>query len=210
MQRSVLIGSRSKRQRYDLVESEQLFIVKFRSENDPHILLNQVPSIALKKATVSLVSNFPDSKVFVYRFHGNSTGRDELKLEIRSTIASSIDYVGTIFEFSHSGIYQIYTGNIFLQFAEGVSESQCNNFLKQRSLFDKRKLHFGHHVHFVEPEESLDRNIFEHCLDIASSPLVECCHPELVTELHPTKSIQSVTSFNTDQNDWWLRASAVS
>ncbi len=191
---------------YKLVESEQLFIIRTLKKENADKILKQTDWVKNQLHNIALVSQFSDSNVSIYRFHGSKEGKNKIKHQIRQAHSDKIEYIGSILEYSNSKVYQIYTGNIYLDFFDACTSEACLSFLQKHKLITKYPLHFGVNSYFCKTETPINKDIFTFCETLLQSSMVKCCHPELVTELRPQKSFQQVATTNTKlPNDWWLK-----
>ncbi len=190
-----------------LEESEDLFVLRVQNGLDPINVLSSIKNVNAHLNKFQMLADFPGSDAYVFRCNQNEEGlRDEIKKWVKASDSKEVDYIGSVFNYYNTNIFQIYTENIFLKFHSTVSTSEIENFLAERHLVVKRPIHFGDKVFFIEAEVSLGRNIFEFCEELLHHGEVEYCHPELVTRLRPVIREQSVlgkTSAQLDK-DWWL------
>lgn len=195
---------------YLIDESSSKFILRTYKGSDPEQILYNIPVIHPLLSYIKRVALFPDSQVAVYECTGGTAMRDELKQLIRKYAKSSIKYVGTVLEYKHSNSYQIYTGNIYLEFAHDVSDEHVESFFQKNGLNQKKTLSFKNNAFFCEPSQLLGRNIFDFCLDLLQDGRVHCCHPELVTELRSEREHYRTAGTSSLLDPlWWIRQAHV-
>lgn len=192
---------------FHLVESAQLFILRVKRGYSPSMVFNQATGMSPFIDRIEEKAQFVDSRAYVYKFNGSSNHRDEVKTLIRSSCQHMIEYVGTLLEFSNSHIYQIYTGNLFIKFKDELALTEQKKFLKKYNLEVKRKLKNGIAGYFCSPKEDQHKEIFQYCINLLDKREVQFCHPELVTELRPSKGFENELPIeeSTLPRDWWLR-----
>ena len=161
----------------------------------------------LRSLPFVLNTSLKDSFVFLFRVVNGSDDMEGLKNEIKDRFKDVILYVGSVLEFEHSKVFQIYTENIFIKFSSLALVQQINRFLTGNSLVVKRDLKISDHAFFVEAATSHGREIFNFCDELLSHPLVDFCHPELVTKLNDVNRSPEISSArNPIQDDrWWIK-----
>ncbi len=170
-------------QKHDIEETQDRFVIRTVGHVVPDGILSQIRALDQYRANFEADDQFPESSVFVYRCinHPNlSALRDEVKLIIRSANHPAIKYVGSVMCYADSGIYQLYTGNLFLKFAKGIGQRFIQSILQQNQLALKMTLGFAENALFVEADAQIGRDIFDLALDLLKLPEVEYCHPEMV------------------------------
>ncbi|MEN8194015.1 MAG: S8 family serine peptidase, partial [Bacteroidota bacterium] len=194
----------------EIEESNDLFIMRVHKQMDPQSVLLKALQIKELAEKIELLAAFPDSDVYVYQVKSEfGLSRDEIKNKVRADKSKNLQYIGSIFSYSNTGIYQIYTENIFLKFYDDVEQKWINRFLKQHKLANKRQMNFGEKVFFVEPIDSKNkgRDVFQYAEELLEDPKVQFCHPELITKLrsedrniyHQNNELKNI------EKDWWLR-----
>jgi subtilisin family serine protease len=81
------------------------------------------------------------------------------------------------------GAAVVYTENLFVKFADGVTESDCKGILADVGVRAKRPLPYAGNAYFGEAEERTGRVVFTLAEKLLHRPEVELCHPELVREI---------------------------
>ena len=116
--------------------------------------------------------------------------------------------MGTLLQYDQSEVFQIYTGNIYLEFQDNLSYNKVKSLLAGLDVSVKRQINFARNAYFCVPQLAEVKNIFKYCEDLLNRTEVKCCHPELVTELRsescrfsrPVKGHPSPLP-----KDWWLK-----
>lgn len=131
---------------------------------------------------LELKASFPESAAYVYKINAlfPEEVREKIKASVRAQQHPDLDYIGTVIQYEQNGVFQIYTGNLFIKFTDGVSDRFITSFLEKCRLTPKKKLHFASNCHFVDTCYALNSDIFDLSLELLSLPEVEYCHPELV------------------------------
>ncbi|MGJ8743813.1 S8 family serine peptidase [Polaribacter sp.] len=197
---------------YHLEESEALFVIRVKKNEDPIAIFKSIPFLKNVLAKIELKTSFPQSNVYIFKCLSAEEGfKDAVKLAIKEAKNPGVIYVGSVLEYAKTGIYQIYTENIFIKFFDTTTNEFIVNFFKTHHLENKRSLNFGENVFFVELIESIGREIFPFCEHLLTLPEVECCHPELVTKLQdPFKNFNDASVSPIDlEKDWWLQRTKV-
>lgn len=169
------------RKTYFLSESKDLLIVRTVGNFDPITILENAKFAS--DFTIELTDEFPEASVFVYKLICQEPDifREKLKNKINDLEHPKIVFAGTVLQFEN-GIYQIYTGNIFIKFQSDTSTSEHSSFLKQHNLKTKRETQFCKGGYFVEPIENIGKKIFEFCEKLMDYNITEICQPELVVK----------------------------
>jgi len=196
---------------YKLIKSEQVFIIKTIANNDSEEILKKTVGGNFFEEKIKLISRFEDSYVTIYRLNGTKEQLEDLKKNVRSKFENQIEYIGSTLEYQNSNAYQVYTGNIYIEFNESCPNHFCLKFLEENNLINKNSLNFGDNCFFCKPKTSLGIEIFNFCEKLLDLPEVNSCHPELVTELRAQKSYDIIYNREVDEKfleslkeDWWL------
>ncbi len=193
---------------YYLEETRHRFVMRTRKGIDPYAILLSVPDLVPYLPGLKIEASFPDSDVYVYTCTNSCPiDRDELKTILRNYNHPDMVFVGSVFNYSNTGIFQIYTANIFIKFRVGVSKKEIQDFFTKYHLKEKRKLSFDLNAFFVESTSDHGREIFAFCEGLLSEFIVENCHPELVTKLRnaPGATFETENTGLQLANDWWLK-----
>ncbi|MBK7223377.1 MAG: S8 family serine peptidase [Saprospiraceae bacterium] len=143
-------------------------------------MLNNV-AINGRKIVAEILDYYPEASVYVYQLSISSkTERDIIKEKIEGLLHRNIEFVGSVFKRSDNGVYQIYTGNLFLKFRRGTTHKHIEIFFHKYGLIKKSELKFAVNSFFVEFENPIGRSIFEKSVEILQEDIVEICQPELV------------------------------
>ncbi len=185
-----------------LVESTDKFIVRTKNGFNPKAFLETF-DFSKYENRIKQLDFYPEASVYVYQLlKGNKQERDELKTTIKAYSHEKIEFIGTIMQRKDNGVYQIYTGNLFLKFKDGTDVSDHQRILNECDLTNKRKNStLNSHAYFVEPKEKTGREIFALSIKLVNNPLVEFCHPEMVIKRKTI--IQTTSSNQIDSSDEW-------
>ncbi len=174
---------------HEITETPDLFILRTTCLIEPATFLASIPALSLFIKYILPFESFPESMVYVYRCVNHPEPaqlRDEIKHTIKSINHPQIRFAGTVMCYTESGIYQIYTGNIFLKFFDRMPGFGVIRFLNQHKLRIKMKLGFATNAYFLEYSTDIGRDIFDLSLELLRHPMIEYCHPELVVRRKST------------------------
>ncbi|SEI40340.1 Subtilase family protein [Dyadobacter sp. SG02] len=165
---------------HQLTESPDKIIIRTGEQFNPEVLFSRLEGFQFTDRTI-LLDYYPEASSYVYRLRDAILGEIDLfKQLVRSLDHPLIEYIGTVLQRADSGVYQIYTGNLFIKFKKGTDDSQYSAVFARYGLVLKRKLHFTENAFFMQPVEDVHREIFTLCNTILREQSVEFCHPELV------------------------------
>jgi subtilisin family serine protease len=77
----------------------------------------------------------------------------------------------------------VYTENVFIKFADGNGEAECEEALSAVGLRLKRALPYAANAFFAGAEEGTGREVFAQAGALLERDDVDLCHPELVREI---------------------------
>ena len=192
---------------YHLIETEDLFIIRFKVSKTGTSFFAE-PQFDPFRDQLQELASFPNANAYVYKCLAKINGiRDEIKNFVEGLNDPRVHYIGSIFCFKDSDIFQIYTNNIFLKFEPSFSDSEIKQFLVSENLDHKLSLNFAGGSLFVEAPKDVGSQIFEYCKSLLLKPFIQLCHPELVTSLHqPNRRLFQSTDRTVNlRKDWWLR-----
>lgn len=160
------------------VQSNELVVVRTRSA--PSTL--SPPALEALKAGVKSeapVLSFPEANVDVY---GLGTA-DAAAVDVAKSALGALDrvrFAGRVLVMEGSGEPVVYTENLFVKFADQLSDKECIEVLGQRGLQVKRKLEYAQNSYFVSTQEGTGQKVFDIAKDLLSRDDVEYCHPEII------------------------------
>jgi len=169
---------------YALENSEDLFVIRFLVPVEPMTVFYMYPELKSFEHRVSVKHSFYESCTHIYCISGDkpAEARKEIKDIVNQNKVSSIEYIGTVQVLKGTNIYQIYTGNLFIKFCKGVTESFIFSIRERFNLNHKLRLGFAENTFFWQVTKDVGKEIFDLCLDILKYSEVEFCHPEMVVE----------------------------
>lgn len=199
--------------RYDLVDTDDLFIVRTKGANAVRLLF-ALSSLQQWQRFIMPYEAFPESSVYLFKccnIKHVRAFRDEIKLIIRQADLPEIEYVGTVRKFAGSAIYQIYTGNLFIKFFDTVSSSEVQDLFRAFKIQLKLELEYADNAFFVMPSEDLGGDIFDFSQELLTHAAVQFCHPELVIKNRSVGSsgFLSAAMDQLPDTDWILRKTRV-
>lgn len=211
LQRSIQFGGAADPRLHELVDTPDRVVVRTRDHTDPKTFWHTIPGVSPLLSYLQREDAFPESGVYIYRIaktdkEESVAFRTHLKEVVRAAKDPRISFIGTVIMYANSGIYQIYTGNLFLKFHSGVSSAAIMHILSEHQLSVKNELHFAVNAFFLEAAEDLGKDIFDLAQDLLTHPEVEYAHPELVVrrksiQENPTQNPGGILSL---QHDWVL------
>ncbi|MCE7043290.1 S8 family serine peptidase [Dyadobacter sp. CY312] len=189
---------------HTLRESIDKLIIRTCDGFDPKSLLDH-KLIKPFSHRLKLLDYYPEASVYVYALGcASADERDVIKEIFKSMEHPLIQFVGTVMERTDSGVYQIYTGNLFVKFKDEIDGFEQNDVLTRHNLRIKKYLKFTTDGYWLEPVVDAHRNIFDLCLRILEEPTVELCHPELVVS-RKTILPTTIPGAVADLDDWAAR-----
>lgn len=200
--------------RYDLVATDDLFVVRTKGENAVKLLF-EIEALGRWQQFILPYDAFPESFVYLFKCSNVkdvSAFRDEIKAVIRNARLPEIEYIGTVRRFAGSGGYQIYTGNLFIKLLDSVPQSAVYSFFRNAKIQVKLELGYAPNAYFVAPQEDLGGDIFDFSQELLANGLVEYCHPELVVKNRSVSGIGEVLMNSSDPLpaiDWILQKTNV-
>ena len=78
----------------------------------------------------------------------------------------------------------VYTENVFIKFADGVSPSHAGAVLSRAGLAVKRSVGYAGNGYFTEASEGTGHSVFELASELLDREEVELCHPEVAREIN--------------------------
>ncbi len=190
-----------------LDESENLLVIRLNVGLNVYKVLSEIPKALPFLNKVSLFESFPESNVFVLSIKKDKnepTLKETFKSIVKESQHSDIKYIGSVLKYKDSGVYQLYTGNLFLKFNNTINELDAYSFFETYDLKLKLKLGFAVNSFFLEAPTSLGRDIFEFALLLEKNPIVEICYPELVTKrIGNQRFLQNNSNSNYPLNTAW-------
>ena len=101
-------------------------------------------------------------------------------------------------------MYRVYTGNLFIKFANDAGGQHMQDFLELHTLQKKMTLGFATNAFFVEAAEMVGRDIFTLSEALLQEELVTYCHPELVARRKSVfKNELPALPVSDEQNNNW-------
>ncbi|EKN5984567.1 subtilisin/kexin-like serine protease HreP [Yersinia enterocolitica] len=102
--------------------------------------------------------------------------------EIKKVIANNkmVRFAGYGFKTENSKQPFIYTENIFVQFNDDLSESECEKIICGYTLTVKMKIAFLKNAYFVSAQEDTGDGTFTIAENILNRKDIKYCHPELI------------------------------
>lgn len=169
---------------FKLVEAQELIVIRTKESGGLHQqkMSGQARNMT---ATVVPVAAFPEANVTVYRCMGSAEHSPvAMRNSLRKTLnkESSIKFAGRVLKDPTTGAVVVYTENIYLQFHDEHSKSDCRALMKKYKLRIKEELGVTKHAYFVEAPKGSGLKVFALAEAMLQEPSVACCHPELVRE----------------------------
>jgi hypothetical protein len=176
------LGDKGKAVPFKLTKCDDKLIIRTENDFDPTaILAREVHDLGYGR--IQERESFPEASVVIFDLLDYS-GEDvvnEIKAAIRQLDIDEIKYIGSLWK-NENQQYQIYTGNVFINFKSDLQESQCLKILEENGLKKKQKIKLEEDSYFVEPYEKVGSDIFEICINLVNRNDVEICTPEIVVK----------------------------
>lgn len=185
-----------------LILSKDLFIIRTKDSILPKIIFDKAGFEDLV-SLIEEIDYYPEASVWVYRVitENPEEKRKEIKQKVRKLAAEDIKFIGNLMQREDNNYYQIYTGNLFLKFKEGVAENEKKKFFVEYSLVEKMQMGFDKNSYFLCPsEDDRSKEVFEKCLEYLEDDRVELCHPELVVKRKSFKKSDTYHDTHVDTN----------
>jgi hypothetical protein len=161
-----------------LVDQEDLVVIRTHRRGSRHDISPLSRSSRLAHTELTPVFGFPAAGVGVWQAPKG-----------RSQELSRVLHEDTEVRFAGRGLRDefgapvVYTENLFVKFADGLGESDCEETLRSLGLQVKRLLPYAGTAFFAAGEEGIGREIFQQAQALLERRDVELCHPELVREI---------------------------
>lgn len=170
---------------HNLVESNDIVVVRTKRNVDPLEIFAGIAGMSEYIPHLQDLDKFEASRVNMYRII-NSQDTDALRTEIKELVRAAehpdIDYIGSVLVYSDTGIYQLYTGNLFVKLQDSITRERSEALLKEYNLKLKLKLGFGNNAYFVEPIDVDSKYVFELAEKLLTFSEVQMCQPELIVK----------------------------
>jgi len=168
---------------HEIVVSLDYFIIRTNYAYDANTLLEES---GVDITRVKHVDNYPEANVDVYQVLGNFKfqQRDKIKKIVKTSQHPALDYIGSVMQHAATGIYQIYTGNIYLQFQAETPKIVIGKVQEEFNLEQKDLLISTPHAYYMRfiNEKEVGREIFNKCNEILKREEVISCYPELIVK----------------------------
>lgn len=192
---------------HEYVASDNFLAIRSHGLLHPDYILSDA-GLSSNDDKISLHHYYPEAGVGVYRIttHEPELYREKLKTIIRKEAHPSLAYIGTVYQDKETGLYQLYTGNVFLQLETdsdpGMLSIICERYhLELKYQVDLKNIApLCYFLQFLN-EVDIGRNIFNICEEIAAMDQVKTCYPELVVKRKTLLSSEIIVSEKSDF-DW--------
>ncbi|MFK8055648.1 MAG: S8 family serine peptidase [Saprospiraceae bacterium] len=176
-----------------LTPSNDLLIVRTHNGADPLPFLKA--SDTGSDTTLVEVDRFPEASVTIFRILAPRPRpiRDRIRQEILSNKPPQIDFVGKVMLRADTGVYQIYTGNIFICLHPNSCdqiERICSQYKLRVKTERSTALGFNPCAFFLEAIEG-SGEVFRIAEALVLDPAVEIADPELVVKRKTFKPVKS-------------------
>ncbi|MCH2192078.1 MAG: S8 family serine peptidase, partial [Gammaproteobacteria bacterium] len=180
------------------------YVIRTQSGVHPfEIVSTCLPNLVCDDARI--VDHYPEADVWVYQIPSESSiNVTEIKERVRALDDDRLVFIGSVWQDEISQRYQLYTGNLFVQFNQRMSKEQCQQKLSIWGLKLKQKLGFGYNTYFVEPFEEMGFDAFDWSTELISKKEVLLCQPELVVSRRTLTFDDKKGHTNTVLNRKWI------
>lgn len=182
----------------EYIPSPDLMIIRTEAPAEPESIL--VKAGYIRDIDYLPVDDYPEASAEVFRVMGPepATSRDQIKATVRAMADVSLIYIGTILQRSDTGSYQIYTGNIYIQFTPETTSAFIQAIFSEYDLEEKRRLYMAEVAYFARFKDELElgRGIFDRCRQLLTLPNIISCYPEMVVKRKslPNDAVRSLLS----------------
>lgn len=163
---------------FELSESPDLIAVRTRSQRSVRGVGPVSSAVESEVVDGSLVLEFPDVGVEVYRVPVEKRSVESRKQLLRQN--SDVRFAGAVLTTPNSQTPVLYTENFYIRFSENLTDEQCLRILSAAGLGVKRTLTFATNAFFVEAPEGTGQAVFEIAQNLLDRKDVVYCHPELI------------------------------
>ncbi len=190
-----------KRGRRTLVDANDMVVVRTVRRS----ALQETPlSLDARRAIAAFrtVARFDEAGVEVLRSPGGSKSQRDNARELLKE-EQEVQFAGRVLRPSGGRLPVVYTENLFVKFADSVSDRALRSQLRKHGLKVKRKLGIAKNACFVGATGSgthLGRTVFEIALALLETDSVEFCHPEMVSPIGERQAFPE---------QWHLRSSVI-
>lgn len=126
-----------------------------------------------------LAAAFPEANVGIYRVpEGTAAAVADAKAQLREM--PEVRFAGRVLV-DEAGTPTAYTENLFVKFADGMSERECLAILAEHEIIVKRKVAYAANAWFVSADGQ-GQKVFDIAAALLEREGVEFCHPEIVRE----------------------------
>lgn len=163
-----------------LVDAKEYVVVRTKSRD----YLERTPlgrEAGLLLHDWSCVVRFEEAGVEVLRTRRRSRLKEQ-RDEVRTVLKKEpeVQFAGRVLATRKAREPVIYTENLFVKFADDVSQTACCKLLRKHGLAVKQQLQYAGNAYFVTAPDNCGRKVFELASAVLREETVELCHPELV------------------------------
>ncbi len=156
-----------------------LVVVRSQRRGSRHDLSPLARSSREAMGTLQPLFGFPSAGVGVYAAPAGDS--EELASVINAD--PEVQFAGQGIR-DRFGAPVVYTENVFIKFADEISQSDAERLLRSTGLSVKRALDYAGNGYFTEAPERTGKSVFELASGLLDRDEVELCHPEFVREVH--------------------------
>lgn len=166
---------------HSLEESADLFVVRTIKTHD---CVSVIKSCAHQAGQAfEVVDEYPEVAVMVGRISKQQMSTvAAFKQAIRNLQDPRIRFIGSVLVESSTGVYQLYTGNLYIEFQAGTSKRRMLATMAAFGLITKRPLPFCSTAFFAEFPQVDKRVIFDVIDQVLQQPEVRLAQPEMVVK----------------------------
>ncbi|EPS8491236.1 subtilisin/kexin-like serine protease HreP [Yersinia enterocolitica] len=166
----------NKRKNISIIKSAHTLVIRMHPDTGfSKMMLNAINDNTIKYKVIFRVVS---ANTYVVSIDAPPDRVSDLKKIIASN--ETVRFAGYGFKTEKNKDPLIYTENIFVQFNENLSESECEKIICEHNLTIKMKIAFLNNAYFTSAQEDIGENIFTIAESILNRKDIKHCYPELI------------------------------
>lgn len=165
---------------FDLEESPDLIVVRTRRGGSLQRSSGVPNPASAEIADATLVLEFPEADVEVYRVPTGSGRRTVAARKRTLRQSKDVRFAGGVLVDAATREPVIYTENVFVKFKDSVDPDDCESIIRDAGLQVKERVTFAANSYFTSAPEGTGQRVFDIAEALLLRAEVEFCHPELV------------------------------
>ncbi|EKN5090763.1 peptidase S8 [Yersinia enterocolitica] len=166
----------NKRKNISIIKSAHTLVIRMHPDTDfSKMMLNAINDNTIK---YKIIFSIQSANTYVVSIDAPTDRVNEIKKVIANN--KMVRFAGYGFKTENSKQPFIYTENIFVQFNDDLSESECEKIICRYTLTIKMKISFLKNAYFVSAQEDTGDGTFTITENILNRRDIKYCHPELI------------------------------